>query len=129
MFGLYSFFLFIMLCICNLALRINLRGLRLKHTTKRYSVVSSDGFKFFESLGSPRFISAPMVDQSELAFRLLVRKNGADLAYTQMMHARNFMNDKKYRNECIDWLNYSHRSGDESIKLKTRELDRPLIGN
>ena len=81
---------------------------------------------FFESIGSPRFISAPMVDQSNLAWRLLVKGNGADLAFSQMMHARNFMTDKNYRSDCVDWDDYTHSSGIlESSRAKL--LDSPLI--
>ncbi|CEO96840.1 unnamed protein product (mitochondrion) [Plasmodiophora brassicae] len=43
---------------------------------------------FRDVLGSPRFICAPMVRQSELAFRLLVRSLGCDLAYTPMILAK-----------------------------------------
>ena len=85
----------------------------------------NNGYKFYESIGNPRFISAPMVDQSELAFRLLVRKNGADVAFSQMMHARNFMMDPKYRSECIDWNDYSNTLG--GGEEESRRLDQPLI--
>lgn len=51
----------------------------------------------FRKLGSPRFHVAPMVDQSELPFRMLCRKYGADAAYTPMLHSRLFAEDPKYR--------------------------------
>lgn len=35
-----------------------------------------------------RFIAAPMVAQSDLAFRLLVQRYGCDICFTQMIHAR-----------------------------------------
>lgn len=57
------------------------------------------GFEFFRSIGSPRYVCAPMVDQSELAFRMLVRKYGCELAYTPMMHSRNFLEQAKYRKQ------------------------------
>ena len=40
---------------------------------------------FAGEMGSPRFICAPMVGQSELPFRLMLRKAGCDLCYTPMM--------------------------------------------
>jgi len=65
-----------------------------------------------------------MVDQSELAFRLLVRQHGADVAFSQMMHARNFFTDPVYRSECVDWVDYSNTWGTAEA---SRQLDRPLI--
>ncbi|KAF0978933.1 hypothetical protein FDP41_002003 [Naegleria fowleri] len=55
------------------------------------------GYEFWASIGSPKFVCAPMVDQSELAFRLLIKEYGVNLAYTPMLHGRYFQNDKKYR--------------------------------
>ena len=54
-------------------------------------------WEHFRKLGSPRFHVAPMVDQSELPFRMLCRKYGADAAYTPMLHSRLFAEDPKYR--------------------------------
>lgn len=53
----------------------------------------------FRKLGSPRFHVAPMVDQSELPFRMLCRRYGAEAAYTPMLHARLFVEEPKYRSE------------------------------
>ena len=57
------------------------------------------GFAFFEALGNPRYHVAPMVDQSELAFRELCKRYGATLGYTPMIHARLFVESPKYRRE------------------------------
>lgn len=48
-------------------------------------------------LNAPRNVCAPMVDQSELPFRMLCRKYGTTLAYTPMFHAGIFSTDANYR--------------------------------
>lgn len=53
----------------------------------------------FRALGSPQFHVAPMVDQSELPFRMLCRKYGTTAAYTPMLHSRLFAEEPKYRLE------------------------------
>ena len=46
------------------------------------------GYEFYRSIGSPKYICAPMVEQSDLAFRILVKKYGCQLAYTPMLHSK-----------------------------------------
>ena len=53
---------------------------------------------FYQHMGSPKRIVAPMVDQSELPFRMLCRKYGSDLCYTPMFHSANFSTSENYRN-------------------------------
>ncbi|KAH9210892.1 hypothetical protein DL95DRAFT_370373 [Leptodontidium sp. 2 PMI_412] len=61
------------------------------------------GRAFYESIGSPKFVLAPMVDQSEFAWRMLSRSfipasSQRDLvAYTPMLHARMFSETSKFR--------------------------------
>lgn len=58
-----------------------------------------------------RYIVAPMVGASELPFRLLCRKYGAQLAYTPMMIASQFAESKEYREK----------------EFQTCSFDRPLV--
>lgn len=71
-----------------------------------------DAWQYWEkTLGSPRLILAPMVDHSELPWRMLSREYGCHLAYTPMFHAANFASSKKYRDKYFT----------------TAKEDRPLI--
>lgn len=57
-------------------------------------------------------VVAPMVDQSDLPFRLLARRYGANLCYTPMIHSRLLVTSKQYRSKFLGtWL----------------DADRPLI--
>ncbi|KAL4427937.1 hypothetical protein ABPG75_002026 [Micractinium tetrahymenae] len=56
-------------------------------------------WEWFNAMGAPKFWVAPMVDQSELAFRQLCRRHGATGAYTPMLHARLFLETPAYRAE------------------------------
>ncbi|KAM3212696.1 hypothetical protein ACQJBY_065634 [Aegilops geniculata] len=62
-------------------------------------------------LGSPRLVVAPMVDNSELPFRMLCRRYGADAAYTPMLHSRIFSENEKHRD----------------MEFTTCKEDRPLF--
>jgi hypothetical protein len=54
-------------------------------------------WEHWNKLGAPKLMVAPMVDQSELPFRMLCRKYGATAAYSPMLHSRLFAQDAKYR--------------------------------
>ena len=60
------------------------------------------GWDFWAKIGSPKYVAAPMVDQSELPFRLLCRQLGTQLTYTPMLHARLMLEYDSYRANHFD---------------------------
>jgi tRNA-dihydrouridine synthase 1 len=58
-----------------------------------------------------KYILAPMVGASELPFRLLCRKYGAQASYTPMMNSHSFATDEQYRKD----------------EFQTIAEDRPLV--
>jgi tRNA-dihydrouridine synthase len=61
-----------------------------------------DPYQFWQSIGSPKLVVAPMVDQSDLAFRMLTRKYGSHLVYTQMINANSFVVSKECRSQLFE---------------------------
>ncbi|XXQ34048.1 tRNA-dihydrouridine(16/17) synthase [NAD(P)(+)] [Plasmodiophora brassicae] len=58
---------------------------------------ASAAWAFFRRIGSPRYVCAPMVEGSELAFRMMTRSLGAQLCVSPMLHAATFARCKTYR--------------------------------
>ncbi|VDM15992.1 unnamed protein product [Hydatigera taeniaeformis] len=50
-----------------------------------------------------KFVLAPMVDHSELAWRMLSRKYGAHVTFTPMINIKQFMKDPKYRAKALEF--------------------------
>eukprot|EP00965_Chrysotila_dentata_P037007 1231666-Pleurochrysis_carterae.AAC.3 len=69
------------------------------------------GCSSFELPFDVRYVVAPMVGASDLAFRLLCRRHGATAAYTEMLFSSRIIKDPEYLR----------------CKLQTCEEDRPLI--
>jgi tRNA-dihydrouridine synthase 1 len=83
----------------------------MRHIGDTDTAPNSRHFAFFRKLGNPRKVVAPMVDQSDLAFRTLTRRYGADLCFTQMFNANSMVNALDYMEE----------------NFQTTPEDRPLI--
>ncbi|EJC98568.1 Dus-domain-containing protein [Fomitiporia mediterranea MF3/22] len=85
--------------------------------TKRRKLLGNGLYR--DVLGSPKFVVAPMVDQSELPWRILSRHYGAQLVYTPMINAR-MLSEDKHKSYKEQAFNLSH--GEEGSTF-----DRPLI--
>ena len=76
-------------------------------------LTATGAWDWWRGLNPTRFVAAPMVDQSELAFRMLCRELGVGLCYTPMLHARLMTEHPAYKKLHFD-------GGGEN--------DRPLFG-
>lgn len=77
--------------------------------SRRNGTMTLSAESYWKRLGEPKTIAAPMVAQSDLAFRRLVRNHGTDLAFTQMIHAHNFVSSKAFQDSYLDV--YRHQEG------------------
>ncbi|CCU82659.1 tRNA-dihydrouridine synthase C [Blumeria hordei DH14] len=117
-----------------------------EHTVDEFSQTHKlHGRAFYESLGSPKFVLAPMVDQSEFvrinfnskAWRMLTRSYMTPschklLAYSPMFHARMFGTIPKYRDSHFQPLRNPLTSDPPSLGTEyfldgNPKYDRPLF--
>ncbi|KAF1844104.1 FMN-linked oxidoreductase [Cucurbitaria berberidis CBS 394.84] len=94
------------------------------------------GRAFYESIGSPKLVLAPMVEQSEFAWRMLSRsflpptQQNALLAYTPMFHSKMFSEKSNYRDTHFQPLKSTIPSPvDEYHMSQLQEEERHLDGN
>ena len=68
---------------------------------------------------------APMVDQSDLPYRLLCRRYGSNVCFTPMIHARLFAEKPVYRSKFWNWGKAIWSDGGRIVG--TPPEDRPLV--
>lgn len=94
------------------------------------------GRAFYESIGSPKIVLAPMVDRSEFAWRMLTRsflepEARKIIAYSPMLHSRLFKQTAKFRDSCFqptrDSLVSPSPSSSKPWLDGNPETDRPLF--
>ena len=79
-------------------------------------------------------VVAPMVDQSDLPFRLLCRQYGSNLCFTPMVHARMLLQSDRYREKFLGtWLQQDRPliaqmcGSDPDIVLEAAKLIEPYV--
>lgn len=73
---------------------------------------------WYRRAGSPSLVLAPMVDQSEMAFRALCRSYGCTLAVTPMFNSRQFSTSEAYRREMFGPLEGLAEHGDRPLLVQ-----------
>lgn len=101
----------------------------------------------YRSIGSPQRVVAPMVDQSELPWRILSRRYGSELVYTPMINAKLFADEnskkKKVKYQEVNFNKEFAEEGATSLSLtpasssssepsisaegRFKDTDRPLF--
>ncbi|KKK18339.1 dihydrouridine synthase family protein [Aspergillus ochraceoroseus] len=106
-----------------------------REETSPASIKKLHGREFYKSIGSPRYIIAPMVDRSEFAWRMLTRSfmspedSQSVLAYSPMYHARLFRENPGYRAQSFHPTRAAAgHKGDDALFLDGNpKVDRPLF--
>ena len=62
---------------------------------------SSKKYELWNSIGNPKYALAPMVDINDLPFRILCRKYGTELTFTQMHNVKLFGVIEEYRKKVL----------------------------
>jgi tRNA-dihydrouridine synthase len=62
---------------------------------------SNSKYDLWNSINCPKYALAPMVDVNDLPFRLLCRRYGAELTFTQMYNVKLFAVQEEYRKDVL----------------------------
>ena len=81
-------------------------------------------WRWWRSIGSPKYVCAPMVLQSELSFRMLVRAHGTTLCYAPMLPVEAFLESGT---DGIAEHPLTGGPNTQSSWFTTHAADRPLI--
>jgi tRNA-dihydrouridine synthase 1 len=92
----------------------------------RKRVASARSADFYNEIGSPKYIAAPMVEHSDIAFRVLTRRHGADLAFSQMFNANTLWSAKQFQDHC-DWDRYEDYFSSPALIEEAALLDSNII--
>lgn len=82
------------------------------------------GNRLFSYIGAHKYLLAPMVEQSELAFRMLVRKYNCSLCYTPMINARSVCTKEEHLNDCFSTI-----KDDRPLVVQVRNIHLKLAGS
>ncbi|EEA25570.1 tRNA dihydrouridine synthase [Talaromyces marneffei ATCC 18224] len=92
------------------------------------------GREFYKSIGSPKYIVAPMVERSEFAWRMLTRsfmekdQSQRLIAYSPMFHARLYKESEGHRTQCMQPIRHNDQTDTDVPYLDGNPaIDRPLF--
>jgi tRNA-dihydrouridine synthase 1 len=88
---------------------------------------SNAATSFFQQIGSPKYICAPMVEHSDLPFRMLTRRHGTDLAFSQMLNVNSLYTNPRILSEFNDWEQYENYFLSEHHAKEAERLDKNII--
>jgi len=96
---------------------------------------SNDGSQQFNDIRelfkseTPLFVTAPMINQSDLPFRVLTRRYNANLTYTQMLKPNRLLYDQEYREHHINNMNPQYQVSTDWATAKDADLTlaKPVV--
>lgn len=104
--------------------KTGVRSVTINRSTEWLAEHARRAYARFRAIGSPRYVMAPMVLHSELPFRVLGRRHGAQLCYTPMIHAHKYIAAKpgRERNALLRLVpRPAARAGEKRVRTKWGE--------